>query len=63
MLPLPWVSISMNACRSSVDAIEWTIIPNRSTQSLAFIAGKFDRGDLAAVSTEFAIEELHGTDR
>jgi peptide/nickel transport system substrate-binding protein len=25
-----------------LDAIEWTIIPNRSTQTLAFIAGKFD---------------------
>ena len=25
-----------------LDAIEWTIIPNRSTQMLAFVAGKFD---------------------
>ncbi len=25
-----------------LDAIEWTIIPNRSTQTLAFIAGQFD---------------------
>jgi peptide/nickel transport system substrate-binding protein len=25
-----------------LDGIEWTIIPNRSTQTLAFIAGKFD---------------------
>src|SRR6266404_4139820 len=24
------------------DGVEWTIIPNRSTQTLAFIAGKFD---------------------
>ncbi len=28
--------------RPYLDAIEWTIIPNRSTQELAFIAGKFD---------------------
>ena len=28
--------------RPYLDAIEWTIIPNRSTQALAFIAGKFD---------------------
>src|SRR5437762_1245039 len=28
--------------RPYLDAIEWTIIPNRSTQTLAFIAGKFD---------------------
>jgi peptide/nickel transport system substrate-binding protein len=28
--------------RPYLDGIEWTIIPNRSTQSLAFIAGKFD---------------------
>jgi peptide/nickel transport system substrate-binding protein len=28
--------------RPYLDAIEWTIIPNRSTQSLAFIAGQFD---------------------
>ena len=27
--------------RPYLDAIEWTIIPNRSTQSLAFVAGKF----------------------
>jgi len=25
-----------------LDGIQWTIIPNRSTQTLAFIAGKFD---------------------
>ena len=25
-----------------LDAIEWTIIPNRSTQMLAFVAGQFD---------------------
>jgi peptide/nickel transport system substrate-binding protein len=25
-----------------LDAVEWTIIPNRSTQTLAFIAGQFD---------------------
>jgi peptide/nickel transport system substrate-binding protein len=28
--------------RPYLDGIEWTIIPNRSTQILAFIAGKFD---------------------
>src|SRR5438552_3022202 len=28
--------------RPYLDFIEWTIIPNRSTQTLAFIAGKFD---------------------
>jgi peptide/nickel transport system substrate-binding protein len=28
--------------RPYLDAIEWTIIPNRSTQTLAFIAAKFD---------------------
>jgi peptide/nickel transport system substrate-binding protein len=28
--------------RPYLDAIEWTVIPNRSTQALAFIAGKFD---------------------
>ena len=28
--------------RPYLDAIEWTIIPSRSTQMLAFIAGKFD---------------------
>src|SRR6266478_5337108 len=28
--------------RPYLDAIEWTIIPNRSTQTLAFIAGTFD---------------------
>src|SRR5215469_11261429 len=28
--------------RPYLDGIEWTIIPNRSTQALAFIAGKFD---------------------
>ena len=28
--------------RPYLDGIEWTIIPNRSTQSLAFIAGQFD---------------------
>ena len=28
--------------RPYLDSIEWTIIPNRSTQTLAFIAGKFD---------------------
>src|SRR5215470_751013 len=28
--------------RPYLDAVEWTIIPNRSTQTLAFIAGKFD---------------------
>ncbi|HYU12993.1 MAG TPA: ABC transporter substrate-binding protein, partial [Stellaceae bacterium] len=28
--------------RPYLDAIEWTIIPNRSTQTLAFVAGKFD---------------------
>src|SRR5437764_8465622 len=28
--------------RPHLDGIEWTIIPNRSTQTLAFIAGKFD---------------------
>jgi len=28
--------------RPYLDGIEWTIIPNRSTQTLAFIAGKFD---------------------
>jgi len=28
--------------RPYLDAIEWTIIPNRSTQALAFVAGKFD---------------------
>src|SRR5260370_17810939 len=28
--------------RPYLDAIEWTIIPNRSTQTLAFIAGKFN---------------------
>jgi peptide/nickel transport system substrate-binding protein len=27
--------------RPYVDGVEWTIIPNRSTQTLAFIAGKF----------------------
>jgi len=30
------------AGRPYLDGIEWTIIPNRSTQTLAFIAGKFD---------------------
>src|SRR5204862_6640159 len=25
-----------------LDGIEWTIIPNRSTQMLAFVAGQFD---------------------
>src|SRR5205085_10723764 len=28
--------------RPYLDGIEWTVIPNRSTQTLAFIAGKFD---------------------
>ncbi len=28
--------------RPYLDAVEWTVVPNRSTQSLAFIAGKFD---------------------
>ena len=28
--------------RPYLDGIEWKIIPNRSTQTLAFIAGKFD---------------------
>jgi peptide/nickel transport system substrate-binding protein len=28
--------------RPYLDGIEWTIIPNRSTQTLSFIAGKFD---------------------
>src|SRR5438067_4755243 len=28
--------------RPYLDGIEWTIIPNRSTQTLAFIAGQFD---------------------
>jgi len=28
--------------RPYLDGVEWTIIPNRSTQTLAFIAGKFD---------------------
>jgi len=28
--------------RPYLDGVEWTIIPNRATQSLAFIAGKFD---------------------
>jgi peptide/nickel transport system substrate-binding protein len=28
--------------RPYLDGIEWTIIPNRSTQALAFIAGQFD---------------------
>jgi peptide/nickel transport system substrate-binding protein len=28
--------------RPYLDAIEWTIIPNRSTQALAFVADKFD---------------------
>src|SRR5215471_9728847 len=28
--------------RPYLDAVEWTIIPNRSTQTLAFIAGKFN---------------------
>ncbi len=28
--------------RPYMDGIEWTIIPNRSTQTLAFIAGQFD---------------------
>jgi peptide/nickel transport system substrate-binding protein len=28
--------------RPYLDGIEWTIVPNRATQSLAFIAGKFD---------------------
>src|SRR5437016_1882058 len=28
--------------RPYLDGIEWTIIPNRGTQTLAFIAGKFD---------------------
>src|SRR5438552_10946895 len=28
--------------RPYLDGIEWTIVPNRSTQPLAFIAGKFD---------------------
>jgi peptide/nickel transport system substrate-binding protein len=28
--------------RPYLDAIEWTIIPNRSTQAHAFVAGKFD---------------------
>jgi peptide/nickel transport system substrate-binding protein len=28
--------------RPYLDAVEWTIIPNRSTQTLAFIAGQFD---------------------
>ncbi|HXP04382.1 MAG TPA: ABC transporter substrate-binding protein [Stellaceae bacterium] len=28
--------------RPYLDGIEWTIIPNRATQSLAFIAGQFD---------------------
>jgi peptide/nickel transport system substrate-binding protein len=28
--------------RPYLDGIEWTIVPNRSTQTLAFIAGKFD---------------------
>src|SRR5437016_3677143 len=30
------------AGRPYLDGIEWTVIPNRSTQTLAFIAGKFD---------------------
>jgi len=28
--------------RPYLDGVEWTIIPNRSTQTLAFVAGKFD---------------------
>ena len=28
--------------RPYLDGIEWTIVPNRATQALAFIAGKFD---------------------
>ena len=28
--------------RPYLDGVDWTIIPNRSTQTLAFIAGKFD---------------------
>ncbi len=28
--------------RPYLDGIEWTVIPNRATQTLAFIAGKFD---------------------
>jgi peptide/nickel transport system substrate-binding protein len=28
--------------RPYLDGIEWTIVPNRSTQTLAFVAGKFD---------------------
>jgi peptide/nickel transport system substrate-binding protein len=28
--------------RPYLDGVEWTIVPNRATQSLAFIAGKFD---------------------
>src|SRR5215831_6351465 len=28
--------------RPYLDGIDWTIVPNRSTQTLAFIAGKFD---------------------
>src|SRR6266699_972156 len=28
--------------RPYLDGLEWTIVPNRSTQTLAFIAGKFD---------------------
>ena len=28
--------------RPYLDGVEWTIIPNRATQSLAFIAGQFD---------------------
>jgi peptide/nickel transport system substrate-binding protein len=32
----------LEAGRFCLDGIDWTIIPNRSTQTLAFIAGKFD---------------------
>ncbi len=28
--------------RPYLDGIEWTVVPNRSTQTLAFVAGKFD---------------------
>ncbi len=28
--------------RPYLDGVEWTVVPNRATQSLAFIAGKFD---------------------
>src|SRR6266852_4162594 len=28
--------------RPYLDGIEWTVVPNRATQSLAFIAGQFD---------------------